>query len=86
MEEAEGLPEGDTREDDEELSVSKAEVTRDHAVELARFAGCELHNTSAVIGGVGSQEAVKVITHQYVPINNTLVYNGIAACVGVYEL
>ena len=53
--------------------------------ELVRYANAELHNVASVIGGVASQEAVKVITGQYVPVNNTYVYNGIASFGGVYQ-
>jgi hypothetical protein len=60
-------------------------LTRKHAEEIVRYGGCELHTISAVVGGVAAQEAVKVLTHQYVPLNNTYVYNGIC-CVGAcYE-
>lgn len=61
-------------------------VTRAHAAEITRYGGCELHNISAMIGGIASQEAVKIITHQYVPLNNTYIYNGIASCGATYEL
>ena len=43
----------------------------------ARYGGAELHTVSAILGGIASQEAVKLITHQFVPVNNTFVYNGI---------
>jgi hypothetical protein len=35
-------------------------VTREHAVELVRYAAGEIHNIAAIMGGIGSQEAVKV--------------------------
>lgn len=57
-----------------------------YAQEMVRYGGCELHTISAVIGGIASQEAVKVITHQYVPLNNTYIFNGIASCGSTYEL
>mmetsp|Transcript_96365 Transcript_96365/g.272862 ORF Transcript_96365/g.272862 Transcript_96365/m.272862 type:complete len:524 (+) Transcript_96365:183-1754(+) len=45
--------------------------------EVVRYGGCELHLTSSVLGGIASQEAVKLITKQYSPLNNTLIYNGL---------
>jgi len=45
--------------------------------ELCRYEGCEQHATSSFIGGVAAQEAVKLITHIFVPLNHTLVYNGL---------
>jgi hypothetical protein len=60
---------------------SSENVTKDHAVEIVRYAGVEVHNISAIIGGVAAQEVVKLITRQYVPFNNTYFYNGIT-CIG----
>ena len=61
-------------------------LSRSHAEEVVRYGSAELHTISALIGGVAAQEAVKIITHQYVPINNTFVYNGVAGCGATYEL
>jgi len=44
--------------------------------EMCRFGAAEIHNIAAFIGGVGSQEIIKLVTHQYQPMNNTFVYNG----------
>jgi amyloid beta precursor protein binding protein 1 len=57
-----------------------------HATEITRYGNAELHNVASVLGGVASQEAVKIITGQYVPLDNTYVYNGIAGTAGVYRL
>jgi len=54
--------------------------------EIVRFGGREIHTVSAVVGGVAAQEAVKILTHQYVPINNSYIFNGIAGCGATYEL
>ena len=61
-------------------------VSRDHAVEVTRYGAAELHNIAAIVGGVASQEAVKLITHQYVPINHTWLYNGISSLAAVLEV
>ena len=52
---------------------------------MVRFGATELHNTAAVMGGVASQEIIKVLTHQWVPVNNTFLYNGVAATAGSFE-
>ena len=44
----------------------------------------EMHPVASVMGGVASQEAVKLITHQYVPLHHTFVYNGHASIAAVY--
>lgn len=51
-----------------------------------RYAGCEPHNVAAFMGGVASQEVVKLITRQYVPLNNTYVYNAISSNGNQFEL
>lgn len=57
-----------------------------HAEEITRYGGDELHNISAIIGGIGSQEIVKILTCQYICINHTIMYNGICGVSSVYEL
>ena len=61
-------------------------VSRDHAVECVRYAGGEVHNIAAIIGGIGSQEVVKGITHQYIPLDNTYIYNGVSCIGATYAL
>lgn len=40
-----------------------------------RYGAAELHTISSFIGGAAAQEAIKVITKQFVPFNNTYIYN-----------
>ncbi|KAL2885670.1 Nedd8-activating enzyme E1 regulatory subunit [Ceratocystis lukuohia] len=49
------------------------------AEEVARAGGSELHNISAAVGGMIAQEMIKVITRQYIPINNTCIFDGITS-------
>lgn len=63
-----------------------AELTVKHATEITRSQAQVLHNIAAIIGGVASQEAIKLVTHQYTVINNTFIYNGIAGCGATYEI
>ena len=42
-----------------------------------RYGAAELPSVAAFVGAVAAQEAVKVITEQFLPINNTFIYNGI---------
>jgi amyloid beta precursor protein binding protein 1 len=58
------------------------EVTaRVHAVvaEMQRSQGGELHNIAALTGGMVAQEAIKVVTRQYVPVDNTCVFDGVGS-------
>ena len=56
------------------------------ALEMARYGTSELHTMSALLGGVASQEAVKLITKQFSPINNTFVFSGIHSKGTVYRV
>ena len=53
--------------------------------ELTRYGNAEIHAVASVVGGVASQEAVKLITGQYIPVDNTYIYNGIVSVGGVYK-
>ena len=42
-----------------------------------RFGGAEIHSVASFIAAIISQEAIKLITQQLVPIDNTFIYNAI---------
>lgn len=52
------------------------ETVRQYCLELTRAGGAELHNIASLTGGLIAQEVIKVITRQYVPIDNTCVFDG----------
>ncbi|KAI1652685.1 hypothetical protein F4813DRAFT_394413 [Daldinia decipiens] len=54
--------------------------------EVARAAGGELHNISALTGGMVAQEIIKIITKQYIPIENTCIFDGISSRCQVLRL
>ncbi|EST05696.1 Molybdenum cofactor biosynthesis, MoeB [Kalmanozyma brasiliensis GHG001] len=59
----------------------------EHSVqELVRSGDASLPPTTALMGGVVAQEAIKLITKQYVPADNTVVYDGIQQAIGVFKL
>lgn len=43
-----------------------------------RFGGSELHAVAASVGGLAAHEVIKLLTRQYVPLDNTLIYNAIS--------
>ncbi|KUJ06929.1 uncharacterized protein LY89DRAFT_726066 [Mollisia scopiformis] len=49
------------------------------AEEVTRAKGGELHNISALTGGMVAQEVIKIITKQYIPIDNTCIFDGITS-------
>lgn len=54
--------------------------------ELRRAEGGELHNISSLTGGLVAQEALKVLTRQYVPLDNTCVFDGARSRSEMYRL
>ena len=48
-----------------------------HANEIVRYGGSEIHPVAAFVGGVLAQEATKMITHQFQLLQSTFVYNGL---------
>jgi NEDD8-activating enzyme E1 regulatory subunit len=42
----------------------------------AQWGGCELQTMAAIMGGWAAQEAIKLITEQYVPMKKLFIYNG----------
>jgi len=71
--------------EDPEYSELKG-TAADIVAELVRAQGGELHNVAAVIGGVVAQEAIKVITKQYVPVDNVVLFDGVKSRTGVLRL
>ncbi|KAE9548676.1 hypothetical protein FO519_008109 [Halicephalobus sp. NKZ332] len=44
--------------------------------EICRYGAGEPHVICSIVGGIVSQEAIKLATHQYLPVDNTFVYDG----------
>ena len=46
----------------------------------------ELHAVAAIMGGIAAQEAIKLLTGQFVPLAGTLIYNAMASTSSVLPL
>jgi len=57
------------------LCLPELLVKEDLIHEMCRFGGAEIHSVAAFMGGVAAQEVIKLITRQFVPVNNTYIYN-----------
>ncbi len=62
------------------------ERVRQAAQEVARPDGYELHNISAATAGMVAQEMIKIITKQYVPVDNTCIFDGVGSRCQVIRL
>jgi len=72
-------------EDEDELDDVKAKAG-EICQELARAGGAELHNIAALAGGLVAQEVIKVVTKQYIPVDNTCLFDGINSASSVLRL
>lgn len=45
------------------------------AGEVCRFGAAEMHCMGAIMGGMAAQEAIKLLTRQFVPMAGTLIFN-----------
>ncbi|XP_048731637.1 NEDD8-activating enzyme E1 regulatory subunit-like isoform X2 [Ostrea edulis] len=52
-------------------------VKEDYIHEICRYGASELHTVASVIGGSAAQEVIKIITGQFIPIDNTFIYNAV---------
>lgn len=57
------------------VSVPGAAAWREITDEVVRFAGVELASVAAFCGGVAAQEVIKIVTGQFVPVLDTVVFN-----------
>ncbi|XP_057869389.2 NEDD8-activating enzyme E1 regulatory subunit AXL isoform X2 [Cryptomeria japonica] len=60
-----------------DMGCNGAKLSEDLISEMCRFGASEIHSVAAFVGGVASQEAIKLITKQFVPLTATFVFNGI---------
>lgn len=55
----------------------EAEAPKDMFLELSRVNYSELHCLASIMGGICAQEVIKLVTKQYVPLDNTFVVDQI---------
>ncbi|KAL9085050.1 MAG: hypothetical protein Q9165_007791 [Trypethelium subeluteriae] len=65
-----------------EIKHSTAKI----AQEMTRAGGAELHNIASLTGGIVAQEVIKVITKQYVPVDNVCLFDGVQSKTSVLKL
>eukprot|EP00795_Rhopilema_esculentum_P012841 gene12841-3586_t len=61
-------------------------VKDDFIREMCRSGAAQLHTTSAIIGGIAAHEVIKVVTKQFIPVNNAFIYNAIDETSLTFEL
>ncbi|KAM9410124.1 NEDD8-activating enzyme E1 regulatory subunit [Pholidichthys leucotaenia] len=61
-------------------------IKDDYVHEFCRYGAAEPHTVSAFLGGSAAQEAIKIISHQFVPFNNTFIYNAMSQTSATFQL
>ncbi|KAF9183067.1 NEDD8-activating enzyme E1 regulatory subunit [Haplosporangium sp. Z 767] len=61
-------------------------VSKDVTHEICRFGNGAIHNIASFMGGVVSQETIKLITRQYIPMNNTFIFDGARSVSAVFAV
>ncbi len=69
----------------QDCSSGPTSIPDDLVGEMCRFGAGELHCVAAVMGGMASQEAIKLITNQFVPTSGTIIYNAMNSTLSVFR-
>lgn len=72
------INEAGERIEDPEYSEIKEKIEK-VCTEIVRAGGGELHNIASLTGGLMAQEVIKVITKQYIPVDNACLFDGVAS-------
>ena len=72
------INEAGTRIEDPEYTEIKENIEK-VCIEMVRAGGGELHNIASLTGGLIAQEVIKAITKQYIPMDNTCLFDGVAS-------
>lgn len=69
-----------------DYGITNITIKDDFIIEMCRYGNSELHSVAAFLGGCAAQESIKMLTSQFVPINNTIIYNAVKHSTSTYEL
>jgi len=69
-----------------DLGLEKDALEDKYLQEMCRFGGSQIHTTASYLGGVASQEIIKLTTKEWIPVNNTFIYDAISGNAGAFTL
>jgi len=58
----------------------------EHIHEVCRYGGAELHSVAAFLGGAAAHECIKLLTGQFVPMDNLVMYNAVTGNVSSFKV
>ncbi|KAJ3116245.1 erg10, acetyl-CoA C-acetyltransferase [Phlyctochytrium bullatum] len=65
--------------------INPSAISDEHVHEMVRSGGAQLPTLAGIMGGIVSQEVIKILTRQYIPLNNTFIYDGIRSTSWTYK-
>eukprot|EP00189_Rhodosorus_marinus_P012350 CAMPEP_0184745742 /NCGR_PEP_ID=MMETSP0315-20130426/8424_1 /TAXON_ID=101924 /ORGANISM="Rhodosorus marinus, Strain UTEX LB 2760" /LENGTH=528 /DNA_ID=CAMNT_0027218067 /DNA_START=149 /DNA_END=1735 /DNA_ORIENTATION=+ len=68
------------------MPPGSVDIWREGLLEFLRYDGSEVHSIASILGGIIAQESVKLLTRQFVPVKNTIIFNGANTTTSVLEL
>ena len=68
------------------MGASPSSAWDDCLAEMCRFGAGELHCVAAIVAGMAAQEAIKLLTRQFLPQAGTVVYNAMGSTTSVFLL
>lgn len=71
--------------DDWKLPNASEVIKDDYIHEMVRYGASELHAVASFLGGTVAHEVVKLVTAQYVPFTDTIIYNGLNCTTTIFE-
>ncbi|KAL1560826.1 NEDD8-activating enzyme E1 regulatory subunit axr1 [Salvia divinorum] len=60
-----------------DMGCNGSTLPEDLINEICRYGAAELHAVASFVGGIASQEVIKLITRQFVPMSGTFIFNGV---------
>ncbi|XP_077982561.1 NEDD8-activating enzyme E1 regulatory subunit-like [Glandiceps talaboti] len=70
----------------QEWGLSLSFIKDDYIHEMCRYGASELHTVAAFMGGAAAQEIIKIVSKQFVPFNNTFIYNAMSSTSATFQL
>uniref|UniRef100_A0A674MC86 NEDD8-activating enzyme E1 regulatory subunit n=1 Tax=Takifugu rubripes TaxID=31033 RepID=A0A674MC86_TAKRU len=61
-------------------------IKDDYIHEFCRYGAAEPHMVASFLGGSAAQEAIKIISHQFVPFSNTFIYSAMSQTSATFQL
>ena len=55
-------------------------------LQICRYGGAELHSVASFLGGAAAHECIKLLTSQFIPIDNLVVYNAVTANITSFKV